>query len=170
MSPEVDGGTSWQRGMAIDVALAPNPAVINLLGGGNIYGNIDINSDDVINVDNGETSFDGIINPEFLPVGGVTAADLDSGLFGQGPLNITADGACSCATVATSRPLPPIRRPVLCLRRDLQHGPGATLIYELATSNTAAPSRSAPIRRSSRRANHRRHIDDLVRRPSTGVR
>ena len=39
-----------------------------------------------INVQDGDTYFDGIINPEFLPVGGVTAADLDTGLFGEGTL------------------------------------------------------------------------------------
>ena len=47
----------------------------------------------MINVTDAETAFDGIINPEFLPVGGITALDLDSGLFGEGTLNINNGGA-----------------------------------------------------------------------------
>jgi hypothetical protein len=40
----------------------------------------------------GTTYFDGIIDPEFFPVGGVTAAHLDSGLFGEATLNIQLGG------------------------------------------------------------------------------
>ena len=87
-----DGGATWTRGMAIDVSASPNPSVINLVGDGNIYGNIDVNAGDTINVADGTTRFDGIINPEFLPAGGVTSATLDSGLFGEGTLNINAGG------------------------------------------------------------------------------
>ncbi|MEO8175503.1 MAG: autotransporter outer membrane beta-barrel domain-containing protein, partial [Sphingomicrobium sp.] len=132
-----DGGASWTRGMAIDVSQAPNPSVINLLGGGNIYGNIDINSGDVINVDNGETAFDGIINPEFLPVGGVTEADLDTGLFGQGPLNITADGALFLRNRADEAAFAnSYDGPSYAFVESLNLEAGATLIYELPTSNT----------------------------------
>jgi uncharacterized protein with beta-barrel porin domain len=97
-----DGGKTWERGLAIDVAGAPDkgvPAeldktVINLLGGGNIYGDIALRAagDDVINVAQGETSFDGIINPNFLPAGGITGSSLDSGLAGVGTLNIEDGG------------------------------------------------------------------------------
>ncbi len=87
----IDGGATWTRGMAIDVASAGEPTVINLLGG-NIYGNIDNNAGDDINVTTGTTYFDGIINPEFLPAGGVTEADLDSGLAGEGTLTISGGG------------------------------------------------------------------------------
>ena len=73
-----DGGATWKRGMAIDVSLAPNPTVINLLGDNSVYGNIDLAATDVINVDDtltdaspDTTIFDGIINPEFKPQPGV---------------------------------------------------------------------------------------------------
>ena len=81
----ISGGLDWRRGMAIDVALAPNNTVINLLGGGNVYGNIDLQDGDVINVDNGETSFDGIINPECMPP---VFDDALVSACGQGDLNI----------------------------------------------------------------------------------
>ncbi|MEO6255928.1 MAG: autotransporter outer membrane beta-barrel domain-containing protein, partial [Sphingomicrobium sp.] len=163
-----DGGASWTRGMAIDVALAPNPAVINLLGGGNIYGNIDINSDDVINVDNGETAFDGIINPEFLPVGGVTAADLDTGLFGQGPLNITADGALFLRNRADEAAFAnSYDGPSYAFVESLNLEAGATLIYELPTSNTGG---TQPVGTYPQIFTDTADITDgnLLVRPSTG--
>ena len=58
--------------------------MINLLGSGNIYGNIDMQAGDEINVTTGTTYFDGIVNPEFLPAGGVTEADLDQRLVRRG--------------------------------------------------------------------------------------
>jgi uncharacterized protein with beta-barrel porin domain len=88
----VDGGTTWQRGNAIDLTEAPNSSVVNLLGDGAIYGNIAIQDGDVINVEDGTTLFDGIINPGSMPAGGITAADLDTGLSGPGTLNIDNGG------------------------------------------------------------------------------
>ncbi|HEX5499906.1 MAG TPA: hypothetical protein VFX03_11785, partial [Thermomicrobiales bacterium] len=88
-----DGGATFKHGMAIDVTGAPNPTVINLLGGGLIYGDIALqSSSDSVNVKEGTTLFDGVINPSFLPVEGVTAADLDNGLAGIGTLNIEDAG------------------------------------------------------------------------------
>jgi hypothetical protein len=87
-----DGGDTWQRGMAIDVTQAPNASVINLLGDGVVYGDIGVQAGDVINVKAGTTYFDGIINPADLPAGELTAADLDSGVFGVGTLNIEDGG------------------------------------------------------------------------------
>ena len=87
-----DGGATYQRGMAIDVTAAPNPTIVNLLGDATIYGNIAINAADVINVESGTTYFDGVINPAFLPAGGITEADLDTGLAGVGTLNIGNGG------------------------------------------------------------------------------
>ncbi|HEX8028052.1 MAG TPA: autotransporter domain-containing protein, partial [Vicinamibacterales bacterium] len=83
-----DGGATFQRGMAINVVPSTTPSVINLLGGGNIYGNIDIQAGDIINVDNGMTTFDGIVNPECMP----PVYDGVASTCGQGTLNITADG------------------------------------------------------------------------------
>jgi hypothetical protein len=98
-----DGGETWHRGLAINVAGNPergvlsaaNRSVVNLLGGGKIYGDIALRAqgDDVINVSDGETAFDGIINPVFLPGSGLTEADLDSGLAGVGTLNILKGGS-----------------------------------------------------------------------------
>ena len=87
----VNGGGSWQRGMAIDVSAAPNRSVVNLIGNGTIYGDIAVQSADRINVRQATTYFDGIINPSFLPTVGITGAALDSGLAGVGTLTI-ADG------------------------------------------------------------------------------
>lgn len=91
----LDGGTTFARGMAIDVASAPNGSIVNLLGGGNIYGNIDVRSIDVppvvvpvIIVSGGETSFDGIVNPECMP----PELDGESSSCGEGRLIIAADG------------------------------------------------------------------------------
>ena len=37
-----DGGGTWQHGVAVDVSAAPNPSIINLVGNGDIYGDIEI--------------------------------------------------------------------------------------------------------------------------------
>ena len=70
------GGAGWRS----TLRLRPTRAVINLLGDGEIYGNIAIQDGDVINVEDGTTYFDGIIDPEFVPAGGVTADVLDTAL------------------------------------------------------------------------------------------
>ncbi len=77
-----DGGQSWLRGTAIDVSSAPNPSVVNLLGVGAIYGNINVAAGDTINVAGGETWFDGIIN-----------AECQFSACGEGTLNIGSGGA-----------------------------------------------------------------------------
>ncbi|MCF2515925.1 autotransporter outer membrane beta-barrel domain-containing protein [Sphingomonas sp. G124] len=77
-----DGGETWLRGTAIDTSAAPSRAVLNLVGDGSIYGNIDVAAGDIINVGGGETWFDGIINPE-----------CQLGACGQGTLNIGSGGA-----------------------------------------------------------------------------
>jgi uncharacterized protein YhjY with autotransporter beta-barrel domain len=87
----IDGGESWRRGMAIDVSAAPNASVINLVGDGAIYGNIALADGDEIRVADGTTYFDGIINPQLLPAGGIMEDVLDSGLAGVGSL-IIGDG------------------------------------------------------------------------------
>ena len=84
-----DGGKGYQHGMAIDVANAPNPTTINLLGDGVIYGNIDIAAADEIIVGDGTTIFDGIINPAQLPDEG--AAESFAAVF-DGSLTIASGG------------------------------------------------------------------------------
>ena len=93
----IDGGQTWRRGLAINVAGnpenfapgLPNKAVINLLGG-NIYGNIAIQQGDVINVQRAETAFDGIINP--VCMGTSFAVDGGGGPCGVGTLFINDGG------------------------------------------------------------------------------
>ena len=126
-----DGGATWQRGMAIDVESAPNAAVINLLGGGNIYGNISVEADDIINVDNGITNFNGIIDPEFMPVGGVTAADLDSGLFGEATLNITSDGNLVLLDPRITGPANMYDGPSYVFVDTYNQAAGGTITYDL---------------------------------------
>jgi len=87
-----DGGKSWKHGMAIDVISAPNASVINFVGNGSIYGNIAIQTGDELNVKDGKSYFDGTINPTFVPLGGVSGVDLDTGLHGVGTLNIKEGG------------------------------------------------------------------------------
>ena len=130
----VDGGATWTRGMAIDVATAPNPSVINLLGDGAIYGSIDIAATDEINVQAGDTYLDGIINPEFLPVGGVTAADLDTGLFGEGVLNIDTGGNLILADPRITGDPDMYDGPAYAFVETLNMGATGSLTYELQPS------------------------------------
>jgi hypothetical protein len=128
-----NGGGSWARGMAIDVALAPNNTVINLLGGGDIYGNIDVQAGDVINVDNGETSFDGIINPECMP----PVFDGAASSCGQGTLNITSDGILFLRVRRNDAAFASMYDgPSYVFVDTFNMVPGATLTFELPTSTT----------------------------------
>jgi uncharacterized protein YhjY with autotransporter beta-barrel domain len=127
----VDGGETWRRGMAIDVANAPNASVINLLGGGAIYGDIDVAAGDEINVADGTTYFDGTINPEFLPAGGLTEADLDSGLFGEGTLNIDGGGNLVLADPRLTGDPDMYDGPAYALVDTLNVGADGTLTFEL---------------------------------------
>jgi hypothetical protein len=83
----VDGGETWTHGVAIDVGHAGNNSVVNLLGGGRIYGGIDVQSGDVINVESGATVFDGVVNRScpFISEG-------DPNGCGVGTLNIVNGG------------------------------------------------------------------------------
>ena len=97
---------------AIDVSDAPNRTVINLMGNGtaaaNIYGNIELQSDaDTINVTDGETRFNGIINSACMPAGGPTALTLDNAAqnaCGVGTLNINSGGNFHLLNVAADGP------------------------------------------------------------------
>ena len=130
-----DGGATWTRGMAIDVTGLANAAVINLLGNGSIYGNIDIQTDDVINVQSGTTYFNGIINPEFMPthtgVVGVTEADLDTGLFGEGTLNIDTGGNLIMADPRITGDPTMYDGPAYAFVKTLNIGTDGTITYEL---------------------------------------
>jgi hypothetical protein len=125
-----DGGATWTRGMAIDVADAANNSIINLLGDGNIYGNIDVQAGDVINVEAGTTVFDGVINPEYVPVGGFTEADLDTGISGDGTLNIQNGG--NLFLVAGNPDATMDNGPAYAIVDTLNVGPEGTLTYELS--------------------------------------
>jgi hypothetical protein len=95
------------RGEAIDVSAAPvDHTVINLLGG-NITGNIELQSDaDVINVTTGETVFNGVVNNyqcgQF--VGALTLDDPAQNDCGVGTLNINSGGNLHLAIDAVDGP------------------------------------------------------------------
>ena len=87
-----DGGATYQHGVAIDLSTASSDATINLKGGANsavgkVYGDILIAEGQVINVKDGETWFDGHINPvdAFAPAS-VSGNNL------VGDLNILSNG------------------------------------------------------------------------------
>ena len=83
----MDGGATWHRGMAIDVASAPNNSVINLVGDGNIYGNVDVKPANDQRRERHDI-FRRNHQPRIVPVGGFTTADLDTGISGEGTINI----------------------------------------------------------------------------------
>ena len=148
-----DGGATCQRGMAIDVALAPNNSVINLLGGGNIYGNIDIQArrHDQCRRRRRRTSTASSTQSSCRSAECTTT--LDSGLFGEGTLNITTDGnlvlldpriTATRPTCMTARPMcsstpttrrPAERSPTTCSRRLAAMQPVGT--YPQIFANTA---------------------------------
>ena len=92
-----DGGATWQHGTAIDVSNAPNSVNINLIGrlpgvgdnlgavhNGYVYGNIFLNNTEsdatgTINVLDGETKFDGVINPNAASTGGTGTLNINQG-------------------------------------------------------------------------------------------
>ncbi|MFT4912599.1 MAG: hypothetical protein ACI9YM_001178 [Brevundimonas sp.] len=84
-----DGGLTWTHGLAIDTILAPNAVAIRLLGGGSIYGNVDISADDSITITGGTTTLDGLINP--------------NGEF-EGSLTIASGGALHLVDSRTANP------------------------------------------------------------------
>jgi outer membrane autotransporter protein len=80
-----DGGLTFTRGVAIDVANAPNTVNVNLMGtaqDGNVYGDINVAAGDTVTVSSGKTVFDGVMN--------------DSGAL-VGTLAISADGTLEFA-------------------------------------------------------------------------
>lgn len=82
-----DGGQTFRRGTAIDVRGGPASSVINLLGGGNIVGDINVRSGDLINVAQGLTTFNGIVNSSCAGVDPTSASSC-----GVGALNISSTG------------------------------------------------------------------------------
>ena len=126
-----DGGETWQRGMAIDVSDAPNASVINLTGNGAIYGNVAIQAGDDINVADGTTYFDGIINPQSMPLNGIHAVDLDSGLAGVGTLNIQDGGNLVLADPKFTGDSSMYDGPAYALVDTLNMDAGGTLTFEL---------------------------------------
>ena len=132
--------------MAIDVSAAPNNSVINLLGGsggGNIYGDIALHAGDVINIQNGKTLFDGIINPASMPAGNVTAADFDMGLTGPGTLNVNNGG--NLELVSHNPTLTMDNGPSFAFVDTLNVGSTGTLTYDLApTAGGTQPAGTYP--------------------------
>ena len=122
---------TWSRGIAIDVTDAGEPAAINLLGSGYIYGDIALQAGDEISVKNGTTYFDGVVNPSFVTGGGLTASDLDSGLFGVGTLNIGDGGDLIMADPRITGAANIYDGPSNAFVNTLNVGNDGTLTYEL---------------------------------------
>lgn len=87
-----DGGDTYRHGNAVDLHNAPNATVIDLLGDGSIYGNIDVLAGDVITVAGGETSLDGAINPGGELEGRLTIASDGTLYLRDNPLSDMYDG------------------------------------------------------------------------------
>ena len=133
-----DGGETWKRGMAIDVALAPTASVINLNGGSDIYGNIDTGAADVINVADGTTTLNGIVNPEFVPAGGIVAASLDSGLFGEAAFNVLAGGNLVMLDPRTTGPANMYDGPSYAFVNSYTQDAGGTITFDLQPAAAGA--------------------------------
>ena len=136
-----DGGATFQRGMAIDVATALGQSVINFTGAGSIYGNVDVKAGDVINVFAGETSFDGIVNPECMP----PIKDGVSATCGQGTLNIGAGGSLYLRDTRNSSPTT-FDGPAYAFVDTFNVAPTGRLVYDLPTTSVggARPLGSYP--------------------------
>ena len=136
-----DGGETWRRGEAIDVAGNPdnnvrpaaNKSVINLLKG-RIYGTIAVQAGDDIDVRTGTTYFDGIVNPRSVPAGGFNGLHLDTGISGQGALNILAGGNLILADPRLTGDPHMYDGPAYAIVDTLNVGGDGTLTYELQPS------------------------------------
>lgn len=133
-----DDGKTWQRGMAIDVSQASNPSVINLFGNGMIYGDIGIQAGDQVNVQSGTTYFDGVINPYYLPGGGISAAAFDSGLAGVGTLNIASGGNLILGDPRLTTPAAMYDGPSYALVDTLNIASDGTLTLELQPGSSGS--------------------------------
>ena len=133
-----DGGTTWQRGTAIDLSTAPNQSIVNLLGGGVIYGDVALQDGDQVNVQNGATYFNGIINPSFVPAGGLTAADLDSGLFGVAALSVRNGGMLIIGDPHLTGPANMYDGPSYAFVETLDVAAGGALMFELQPTSAGA--------------------------------
>jgi outer membrane autotransporter protein len=135
----MDGGATFHRGQAIDVTDAPNQTVINLLGG-NIYGNIDVQAGDEINVTTGETVFNGVINSSCMPAGGPTALVADSAALsgcGVGALTIAGDGNLHMV-------IDPVDGPAYAFVDSLTVEADGTLTVDLPAATGSAPIGTYP--------------------------
>jgi outer membrane autotransporter protein len=135
----MDGGATFHRGQAIDVTDAPNQTVINLLGG-NIYGNIDVQAGDEINVTTDETVFNGVINSSCMPAGGPTALTYDNAALsgcGVGALTIAGDGNLHMV-------IDPVDGPAYAFVDSLTVEADGTLTVDLPAATGSAPIGTYP--------------------------
>ena len=165
-----DGGTTFQRGDAIDVSDAPNRTVINLMGNGtaaaNIYGNIELQSDaDTINVTDGETRFNGVSTRRACRLVARRSLTLDNpaqNACGVGTLNINSGGNLHLLNVAADGPS-------YVFMDTLNMGADGTITFDLpAPVGGGGMSRSGLTRRcsSTRRTSMARSSRTSRRRPT----
>lgn len=125
-----DGGQTWKRGTAIDMASAAASSVLNLVGASRISGNIDLAAGQTINVTDGESWFDGIINVE-----------CQFAACGEGTLNIGAGGSLVFRHNG-------VDEPSAAFVEELNMASDGTLIFELpggADSASAALHSTDPL-------------------------
>lgn len=79
ISAMIDSGGTLDYGTAINALGAPSPVMIDLQGGGSVAGNILIDNDDSIFVNNGKTFFEGTVNGNATLEGALTVGS--SGTF-----------------------------------------------------------------------------------------
>ena len=127
-----DGGDTFTRGLAMALEGSTGVTAVNLLGGGDIYGDIDIKAADVITVSDGETSFDGIINPDlFALIAPIDATDLDNiAVLGEGTLTIADGGTLFVRDAEFSGPANQYAGPSYALVDVLNVNAGGTLAME----------------------------------------
>ncbi len=126
-----DGGTTFHRGEAIDMAEEPNRSVINLMGAAagpaHIYGNIELASDlDTINVTDGETIFNGVVNNDLCGgfLGVLTLDNPAQNDCGVGTLNINTGGNLHLV-------IDPVDGPSYVFMDTLNMGADGTITFDL---------------------------------------
>jgi len=134
-----DGGTTFHRATAIDVTEAPNPTVINLLGG-NITGDINVQDGDAINVTDGETVFNGVINAGCFDADAIAARGNNPGLSSCGVGSLTiGDGDAAGGNLHMA--IDPVDGPSYAFVNSFTVNSDGTLTLDLpaATGGTAEP-------------------------------
>ncbi len=147
-----NGGTSWQRGVAIDTSVAPNRADIRFLGASSVYGDIKLSSDDAVTIVSGQTRLDGVVNPfedsmePTVVTGTIATARLSPlSVVPAGPLNgsMTIAGGATLLLVDQPYNNPSYSGPAGVNVDTFTIASGGTLAVQLPTSSNATLAQAA---------------------------